>query len=119
MADVDPQVATAAQPKKRTFKKFSFRGVDLDALLDMSTGELVKLFRACARRSGVNMGKSDPTDPACPGPFSKMGHARSESRFRLDRIYITYGTIDVLALARKRLVPAALAHSLGRISTVS
>ncbi|KAJ7954775.1 40S ribosomal protein S15 [Quillaja saponaria] len=38
------------QPKKRTFKKFSFRGVDLDALLDMSTDELVKLFGARARR---------------------------------------------------------------------
>lgn len=38
------------QPKKRTFKKFSFRGVDLDALLDMSTDELVKLFTARARR---------------------------------------------------------------------
>lgn len=37
-------------PKKRTFKKFSFRGVDLDALLDMSTDELVKLFSARARR---------------------------------------------------------------------
>ncbi|KAK0603350.1 hypothetical protein LWI29_003992 [Acer saccharum] len=34
MADVDPEVTTAAQPTKRTFKKFSFRGVDLDALLD-------------------------------------------------------------------------------------
>ncbi|XP_028091283.1 uncharacterized protein LOC114291626 [Camellia sinensis] len=40
----------AGQPKKRTFKKFSFRGVDLDALLDMSTDELVKLFTARARR---------------------------------------------------------------------
>ncbi|TXG53824.1 hypothetical protein EZV62_019080 [Acer yangbiense] len=34
MADVDPEVATAMQPTKRTFKKFNFRGVDLDALLD-------------------------------------------------------------------------------------
>ena len=48
MADVEVDVA--AQPKKRTFKKFSFRGVDLDALLDMSTDELVKLFSARARR---------------------------------------------------------------------
>ncbi|KAK4856861.1 hypothetical protein QYF36_022043 [Acer negundo] len=31
MVDVDPEVATAVQPTKRTFKKFSFRGVDLDA----------------------------------------------------------------------------------------
>ncbi|KAI4338641.1 hypothetical protein MLD38_023674 [Melastoma candidum] len=49
MADVD-DVAAPGQPKKRTFKKFSFRGVDLDALLDMSTDELVKLFPARARR---------------------------------------------------------------------
>ncbi|KAK4405820.1 40S ribosomal protein S15 [Sesamum angolense] len=49
MADVDPEVA-AGQPKKRTFKKFSYRGVDLDALLDMSTEELVKLFNARPRR---------------------------------------------------------------------
>ncbi|GLT99478.1 hypothetical protein SLE2022_169150 [Rubroshorea leprosula] len=48
-ADVETEVA-AGQPKKRTFKKFSFRGVDLDALLDMSTDELVKLFHARARR---------------------------------------------------------------------
>ncbi|XP_004292091.1 PREDICTED: 40S ribosomal protein S15-like [Fragaria vesca subsp. vesca] len=49
-ADVEADVAVAGVPKKRTFKKFSFRGVDLDALLDMSTDELVKLFPATARR---------------------------------------------------------------------
>ncbi|KAF3775902.1 40S ribosomal protein S15 [Nymphaea thermarum] len=36
--------------KRRTFKKFSFRGVDLDALFDMATEELVKLFHALAQR---------------------------------------------------------------------
>ncbi|KAF4365777.1 hypothetical protein F8388_003446 [Cannabis sativa] len=50
MAEVEADVAVAGVPKKRTFKKFSFRGVDLDALLDMSTDELVKLFTARARR---------------------------------------------------------------------
>ncbi|KAE8668507.1 40S ribosomal protein S15 [Hibiscus syriacus] len=49
-ADVDADVAAPGVPKKRTFKKFSFRGVDLDALLDMSPDELVKLFSARARR---------------------------------------------------------------------
>ncbi|KAK0606339.1 hypothetical protein LWI29_036685 [Acer saccharum] len=34
MADVDPEVATAAQTTIRTLKKFSFRGVDLDTLVD-------------------------------------------------------------------------------------
>lgn len=46
---------TAGVPKKRTFKKFSFRGVDLDALLDMSTDELVKLFGARARRRYLSL----------------------------------------------------------------
>ncbi|MBA0653021.1 hypothetical protein Goklo_020227, partial [Gossypium klotzschianum] len=49
-ADVEGDVAAPGVPKKRSFKKFSFRGVDLDALLDMSTDELVKLFPARARR---------------------------------------------------------------------
>eukprot|EP00898_Chlorokybus_atmophyticus_P002699 jgi/Chlat1/342/Chrsp10S00047 len=40
----------AAPAKKRTFRKFTFRGVDLDALLDMGTDELVDLFHARARR---------------------------------------------------------------------
>ncbi|XP_027365841.1 40S ribosomal protein S15-4-like isoform X2 [Abrus precatorius] len=50
MADVETEVGQPGVPKKRTFKKFSFRGVDLDALLDMSTDDLVKLFSARARR---------------------------------------------------------------------
>ncbi|ONK74404.1 uncharacterized protein A4U43_C03F5870 [Asparagus officinalis] len=49
MAEVETDVATG-QPKRRTFRKFAFRGVDLDQLLDMSTDELVKLFTARARR---------------------------------------------------------------------
>ncbi|KAK9835040.1 hypothetical protein WJX81_006319 [Elliptochloris bilobata] len=36
--------------KKRTFRKFTYRGVDLDQLLDMSTDDLVDLFPARARR---------------------------------------------------------------------
>ncbi|KAK1288344.1 40S ribosomal protein S15 [Acorus calamus] len=43
MAEIDADVATG-QPKRRTFKKFSFRGVDLDALLDMSIDDLVNLL---------------------------------------------------------------------------
>ncbi|KAK9814482.1 hypothetical protein WJX72_006611 [[Myrmecia] bisecta] len=44
MADAAPEA------KKRTFRKFTYRGVDLDQLLDMSTDELVELFHARARR---------------------------------------------------------------------
>lgn len=38
------------QPKKRTFKKYSYRGIDLDKLLDMSTQDLTAMFKARARR---------------------------------------------------------------------
>mmetsp|Transcript_2411 Transcript_2411/g.6969 ORF Transcript_2411/g.6969 Transcript_2411/m.6969 type:complete len:145 (+) Transcript_2411:104-538(+) len=41
----------AEEPKKRgSFRKFSYRGVDLETLLDMSTDELVELFGARQRR---------------------------------------------------------------------
>lgn len=39
-----------AAPKKRTFRKFSYRGVDLDQLLDMNMEDLMELFHARARR---------------------------------------------------------------------
>lgn len=42
--------AAAGGARKRTFRKFTFRGVDLDQLLSMSTDELVDLFHARARR---------------------------------------------------------------------
>ncbi|XP_039020931.1 40S ribosomal protein S15-4-like isoform X2 [Hibiscus syriacus] len=53
MADVDADVAAPGIPKKKTFKKFSFRGVDLDAFLDTSTDELVKLFPDRARQRSL------------------------------------------------------------------
>ncbi|KAG7674444.1 hypothetical protein Ndes2526B_g05173 [Nannochloris sp. 'desiccata'] len=37
-------------PRKRSFRKYSYRGVDLEQLLDMSTDELVELFAARQRR---------------------------------------------------------------------
>jgi small subunit ribosomal protein S15e len=40
----------AALKKKRTFRKFTYRGVDLDQLLDMTTEQLMELFPARARR---------------------------------------------------------------------
>ena len=40
----------AALKKKRTFRKFTFRGVDLDALLDLTSEQLMELVHARARR---------------------------------------------------------------------
>ncbi|KNZ74636.1 40S ribosomal protein S15, partial [Termitomyces sp. J132] len=45
----DPTVA-AELKKKRTFRTFSYRGVELDKLLDMSNEEFVELVHARARR---------------------------------------------------------------------
>ncbi|THH07014.1 hypothetical protein EW146_g9446 [Bondarzewia mesenterica] len=52
MADsgvTDPQVA-ADLKKKRTFRTFSYRGVELDKLLDLSNEEFVEIVHARARR---------------------------------------------------------------------
>ncbi|KAJ9580542.1 hypothetical protein L9F63_024282 [Diploptera punctata] len=38
------------QKKKRTFRKFTFRGVDLDQLLDMPGNQLTELMHSRARR---------------------------------------------------------------------
>jgi small subunit ribosomal protein S15e len=37
-------------PKRRTFRKFTYRGVDLEKLLDMGTEEMAELLPARARR---------------------------------------------------------------------
>ncbi|KAI5808158.1 ribosomal protein S19-domain-containing protein [Peziza echinospora] len=51
MADTEYDPVDAAEKKKaRTFKKFSYRGVDLDQLLDLGSAELRDLVHARARR---------------------------------------------------------------------
>ncbi|OXB70822.1 UNVERIFIED_CONTAM: hypothetical protein H355_005458 [Colinus virginianus] len=46
----DQPAAAAGQLKKRPFRTFSYRGVDLDKLLDMEMDDLLELFRARQRR---------------------------------------------------------------------
>lgn len=41
--------------KKRTFKKYTFRGVDLDQLLDMKSENLIELL-GCRQRRHFNRG---------------------------------------------------------------
>lgn len=43
-------MADVTKPRKRTFRKFSYRGVDLDALLKLKAQELLPLFTSRARR---------------------------------------------------------------------
>merc|ERR1712066_758102 len=46
----DDQAAAAELKKKRTFRKFTYRGVDLDQLLDMNNEQLMELFPCRIRR---------------------------------------------------------------------
>merc|ERR1712111_179085 len=48
MADDDQKAAELK--KRRTFRKFTYRGVDLDQLLDMSNEQLMELFPCRMRR---------------------------------------------------------------------
>merc|ERR1712070_1356834 len=48
-ADYDPEQA-AALKAKRSFRKFSYRGIDLDELLDLSSEQLRDVVHARARR---------------------------------------------------------------------
>lgn len=53
MADINDPVdaeAIAALRKKRQFRKFQFRGIELDKLLDLSHEELLNFVNARARR---------------------------------------------------------------------
>jgi len=50
-AMADDEDKAAELKKKRTFRKFSFRGIDLDALLDLTTEQLSEIVHARARRS--------------------------------------------------------------------
>ncbi|CAI2171972.1 5663_t:CDS:2 [Funneliformis geosporum] len=50
MADDYDAAAAAELKKKRTFRKYSYRGVDLDQLLDLSSDQLMDLVHCRARR---------------------------------------------------------------------
>ncbi|XP_065059832.1 small ribosomal subunit protein uS19-like [Rhopilema esculentum] len=47
---MEDQAKLAELKKKRTFRKFTYRGVDLDQLLDLSSDQLMQLVHARARR---------------------------------------------------------------------
>lgn len=56
MAEKTAAERYAELKKKRTFKKFSYRGVDLDNLIDLPYSELVEMFNSRQRRRCKNRG---------------------------------------------------------------
>lgn len=66
----------AAQPKKRTFRTFSYRGVELEKLLDMNLEELVELLPARQRRKlGRGMRRK------CAGLLKKCRKAKKDTPY--------------------------------------
>lgn len=66
--------AAAELKRKRTFRKFSYRGVDLDALLDLSNEDFMKLVHARARRRFQRGLKRKPM-----GLIKKLRKAKKEA----------------------------------------
>ncbi|KAI9309188.1 40S ribosomal protein S15 [Cunninghamella echinulata] len=61
-------------PRKRTFRKFSYRGVDLDQLLDLSSEQFMELVHARARRRFQRGLKRKPM-----GLIKKLRKAKTEA----------------------------------------
>ncbi|PWN51872.1 putative 40S ribosomal protein S15 [Violaceomyces palustris] len=73
MDDYDANAA-AELKRKRTFKKFSYRGVELDQLLDMSNEDFMALVHARARRRFQRGLKRKPM-----GLIKKLRKAKKEA----------------------------------------
>jgi small subunit ribosomal protein S15e len=74
MADEQDAAAAAELKKKRTFKKYSYRGVDLEQLLDLTSEQLMDLVHARARRRFQRGLKRKPM-----GLIKKLRKARKEA----------------------------------------
>ncbi|KAI8624692.1 40S ribosomal protein S15 [Xylariaceae sp. FL1651] len=74
--DPDYNAAEAAElKKKRQFRKFSYRGIDLDALLDLSSDQLRDVLHARARRRIQRGLKRKPM-----GLIKKLRKAKQEAK---------------------------------------
>ena len=73
-ADEHDATAAAELKKKRTFKKYSYRGVDLEQLLDLTSEQLMDLVHARARRRFQRGLKRKPM-----GLIKKLRKARKEA----------------------------------------
>ncbi|KAK9767950.1 ribosomal protein S15 [Basidiobolus ranarum] len=72
MADNDAQQSTELK-KKRTFRKYSYRGVDLEQLLDLSSEKFMELVHCRARRKFNRGLKRKPM-----GLIKKLRKAKTE-----------------------------------------
>merc|ERR1719305_1669563 len=71
-------MAEVAGKKKRTFRKFSYRGIDLDQLIDLTTDQFVELVHCRARRKFVRGIRGKPLNLLKRLRKSRQGLAEGE-----------------------------------------
>merc|ERR1711941_166464 len=103
-ADYDPEQA-AALKAKRAFRKFSYRGVDLDQLLDLGSEELRDLVHARARRRFNRGLKRKPM-----GLIKKLRKSKQEAKPNEKPDLVKAHLRDMI------VVPEMIGHYLGEFS---
>mmetsp|Transcript_31316 Transcript_31316/g.41452 ORF Transcript_31316/g.41452 Transcript_31316/m.41452 type:complete len:154 (-) Transcript_31316:5-466(-) len=128
MADepVDAE-AIAALRKKRQFKKFQFRGIELDKLLDLSHEELLNYVHARARRRMQRGLKRKPmalvkklrkAKAAC-GPLDKPAPIKTHLRNMLivpEMIHSNVAVYNGKVFNVVNIMPEMVGHYLGEFS---
>jgi len=114
--------------RKRTFKKCSFRGVDLDRLLDLNNDQLLDLLHARARRRFSSRGlKRKPTAlikklrnakkkaPANEKPAVVKTHLRNMIIVP-EMVASTVGVYNGMGFTQVEIKPDMIGHYLGEFS---
>jgi len=117
-----------AHLKKRTFRKYSYRGVDLDNLLDLSNEALLQLLHARARRKLSHGLKRKPTallkklrkaKKACTGVGEKPAAVKTHLRNMIivpEMIGSNIGVYNGKTFNQIEIKPDMIGHYLGEFS---
>ena len=115
------------QVKKRTFKKFSYRGVDLEQLLDKSHKELTEMFtsrlrrkmaRGLKRKPQALMAKLQKAKKECPA-LEKPEVVKTHLRNMIilpEMVGSMVGVYNGKAFTQVEIKPEMIGHYLGEFS---
>merc|ERR1711898_31909 len=108
----------ADAPKKRTFRKFSFRGVDLDALLDMSDDAITAMLNARQRRKKSRHGVTRKPKQEC-AQFEKPVTIKTHLRGMIvvpEMSHSVVGVYNGKTFNAVEIKPEMVGHYLGEFS---
>lgn len=113
-------MADESSSKKRTFRKFSYRGVDLDQLLELKSEDVrTGLFFSWSRRGGVLcIGLTRRRGPPafCAAQLIQLVHCRARRRFNRGLKRKPMALIKRLRKAKKECQPMVRATAAGGFS---